>query len=223
MNRKSINLDSKKMKKSEFYKNKKVLWIDHIDVNKILVSKKEPYGTKNALKYFIGYNDNDVIRPLCLRLPQMTGYATKFSENMTMSFKANNKQLLKNYNKIWEKVEKLMRIDFESKPVYGDDDKYIKTKIKIYADNMITNFHNKKMPKGKAPCKCLLIIMLDSAIKANKKYFSQILFEECKYVQEKIKTENHIDEDLEKKNLIVTLMIKQNLILIMTNNLLKIF
>ena len=63
----------------------------------------------------------------------MTGYARKFDENATMSFRANNKQLLKNYNKIWEKVEKLMRIDFESKPVYGDDDKCIKTKIKIYA------------------------------------------------------------------------------------------
>ena len=223
MNRKSINLDSKKMKKSEFYKNKKVLWIDHIDVNKILVSKKEPYGTKNALKHVIGYNNNDVIRPLRVRFPQMTGYIKKFAENVTMPFRANNKQLFKNYNKIWEKVKMLLKIDFESKPVYGDDEKYIKTKIKIYADNMITNFHNKKMPKGKAPCKCLLIIMLDSAIKANKKYFSQILFEECKYVQEKIKTENHIDEDLEKKNLIVTLMIKQNLILIMTNNLLKIF
>ena len=44
-----------------------------------------------------------------------------------------------------------MRIDFESKPVYGDDDKYIKTKIKIYAGSMITNFHNKKMSKEKAP------------------------------------------------------------------------
>ena len=53
----------------------------------------------------------------------MTGYARKFDENATMSFRANNKQLLKNYNKIWEKVEKLMRIDSESKPVYGDDDK----------------------------------------------------------------------------------------------------
>ena len=59
-----------------------------------------------------------------------------------------------------------MRIDFESKPVYGDDDKYIKAKIKLYADNMITNFHNKKMPKEKAPCKCLSIVMLDSVIKA---------------------------------------------------------
>ena len=115
-----------------------------------------------------------------------------------MSFRANNKQLLKNYNKIWEKVEKLMRIDFESKPVYGDDDKYIKTKIEIYADNMITNFHNKKMPKEKAPCKCLSIIMLVSVIKANKKYYPQTLFEEWKYVEGKIKMENFIDDDLEK-------------------------
>ena len=126
MNVKNINFDDKKIKKSEFYRNKKAFQLDDIDVNKILVSKKEPYGTKNALKYFIGYNDNDVIRPLCLRLPQMTGYAKKFNENAAMSFRVNNKQLLKNYNKIWEKVGKLMRIDLESKPVYGDDDKYIK-------------------------------------------------------------------------------------------------
>ena len=112
-----------------FTKNFINLLIDDIDVNKILVSKKEPYATKNTLKYFIGYNDNDVIRPLCVRLPQMTGYVKKFVENVTMSFRANKKQLLKNYNKI---VEMLLQIDFERKPVYGDDDKYIKTKIKKY-------------------------------------------------------------------------------------------
>ena len=83
----SINFDDKKIKKSDFYnKNKKIFNIDDIDVNKILVSKKEPYGKNNSLIYFIGYNDNDVIRPLCLRLPQMTGYAKKFNENVTMSF-----------------------------------------------------------------------------------------------------------------------------------------
>ena len=128
----------------------------------------------------------------------MTGYAKKFNENATMSLRVKSKYFLKNYNKIREKVEKLLSIDFESKPVYGDDDKYIKTKIKIYAGSMITNFHNKKMPKEKAPCKCLSIIMIDSVIKANKKYYPQTLLEECKYVQEKIKTENYIDEDLEK-------------------------
>ena len=91
------------------------------------------------------------------------------------SFRANNKQLLKNYSKIWEKVEKLTRIDFESKLVYSDDDKYIKAKTEIYAGSMVTNFHDKKIPKGKAPCKCLSIIMLDSVIKANQKYYPQAL------------------------------------------------
>ena len=198
MSGRNINFDDKKNQKSEFYKNKKVFQIDDVDVNKILVSKKEPYGTNNALKYFIGYNDNDVIRLWCVRLPQMSGYAKKFNENATMSFRVNNKRLLKNYDKIWGKVEKLLKRDFESKPVYSNDDKYINRKIKIYAGSVIINFHNKKMPKEKAPCKCLSIMMLDSLIKANKKHYPQTLFEECKYVQEKIKTENHIEEDLEK-------------------------
>ena len=67
MNTKNINFDNKKNQKSDFYKNRKVFQIDDIDVNKILVSKKEPYGTKNALKYFIRYND-DVVKPLFVRL-----------------------------------------------------------------------------------------------------------------------------------------------------------
>ena len=158
---------TKKSEKSNFYKNKKINNIEDINVDNILVSKKEPYGT-----YFIGYNDNDIIRPLCIKLPQMTGYVRKFNENLTISFRVKDKQLLKKYNNIWEKVEKLMKIDFESKPVYGNDDKYIKTKIKIYEKSIITNFHNKKTPKEKAPCKCLSITMIDSVIKANEKYYS---------------------------------------------------
>ena len=114
-----------------------------------------------------------------------------------MSFIVKDKRLLKNYTKIWEAIEGLMKINFESKPVYRDDDKYIKTKIKTYAGSIITNFHNKKMPKEKAPCKCLSIIMIDLVIRVNKKYYPQTLLEECKYKQEKIKIVNHIDEDLE--------------------------
>ena len=90
MNGNNISFDDKEIKKSTFYKNKKVFQIDNIDVNKISVSKKETYGTKNALKYFIEYNDNDIIRPLCLRFPQMTSYARKFNENAAMSFRVNN-------------------------------------------------------------------------------------------------------------------------------------
>ena len=52
------------------------------------------------------------------------------------------------------------------------------------------------MPKEKSQCKCLSIIILDSVIKASKKYYPQTFLEECKYVQEKIKTENYIEDDL---------------------------
>ena len=149
-----------KNQKSDLYnnKNKKIFIIDVIDVNKILVFKKEQYGEYNSFKYFIGYIDNDVIRPLCLKLSQMTGYINEFDEDknenknknkntIAMSLKVNDKELFKNYNKIWKKIERLMSIDFDSKPVYGNDDKYIKTKIKTYKDSITTDFHNKKVPK----------------------------------------------------------------------------
>ena len=87
----------KKSKKVTSTKTKKILNIYDTDVNKILVSKKEPYGTNNALRYFVGYNDIDAIRPLYLRLSKMTGYIIIFDENknkntITISLKVNGKQ-----------------------------------------------------------------------------------------------------------------------------------
>ena len=81
---------------------------------------------------------------MSIKLPQMTGYFRKFNENSTMSFRVKDKQLLKSYNIIWEKIEKLMKIQFESMPVYGDDDKYMKTKIKIYAKKYDHKFSQQK-------------------------------------------------------------------------------
>ena len=98
MSGKNIIFNDKKINKSNFYKNKKLFKIDDIDINKILVSKKEPYGKKSSFKYFIGYDDNDDIRPLCIRLPQMIEYAKYFeNNNKTMSFKVSDKKLLKRY------------------------------------------------------------------------------------------------------------------------------
>ena len=107
MNGKNINFDKKNIKKSDFYnKNKKIFNIDDIDVNKILVSKKEQYGKYNSVKYFIDYNDNDVIKPLYLELSQITGYINKFNEDknknknkntitMSLKVKDNNKITIK--------------------------------------------------------------------------------------------------------------------------------
>ena len=91
-----------------FIKTKNIFNIDNNDVNKILVSIKETYGKYNSFKYFIGYNDNDVIRPLYLFLSQTTGYINKFDKNkVTMSIMIEDIQLLKNYNKIWKKIKNL--------------------------------------------------------------------------------------------------------------------
>ena len=94
MSGKNINFNDKKIKRTTFYKNKTINAIEDNDFNNILVFKKEPHGNKNLVKYFIGYNDNDIIRPQCIRLPQMTAYARKFDENATLSFIVKDKKVL---------------------------------------------------------------------------------------------------------------------------------
>ena len=124
-----------------------------------------------------------------------------------------------------EKIEREMSIDFESKPFYGDDDddddddKYIKTKIKIYNDNIMANFH-KKAPNEKIPCKCLSIITLDSVTEAYENYYPQTFLEECKYLQEKLKLENYINNSLDSDS---DDNDDDNDIINMMNNLLKVF
>ena len=108
MRGKSLNFDDKTISESNFYKSKKVLKIDDIDINKILGSKKESYDTKYSSKYIIGYHDDD----------NVINYVKHSDSNKTMSFKVIDNKLLKNYNKIWEKISNLMKIEFDSEPVY---------------------------------------------------------------------------------------------------------
>ena len=124
----------------------------------------------------------------------MIGYVKHFDSNKTMSFKVDDNKLLKKYNKIWEKISNLMNIEFDSEPVYGDNDKYIKTNVKMYEDRVNTNFQGKKVPKENASYKCLSLIMLGSVIRVNKKYYPQTLLEEYKYAVRKNKLENLIND-----------------------------
>ena len=105
-----------------------------------------------------------------------------------------------------EKIERLISINFDSKPTYGDDDKYIKTRIKTYEDSITTSFYNEKVSKKileeKIPCKCLSIVMLDSVLYAYEKYHPQTFFEECKYKrqQQQQQQKNYIDEELKSES-----------------------
>ena len=84
--------------------------------------------------------------------------------------------------------------------MYGDIDKYIKAKIKMYGDRVNTNFQGKKVPKENASYECLSLIMLDSIIRVNKKYYPQTLLEECEYVIRKNKMEDLINDDLDLRS-----------------------
>ena len=119
----TVNFEDKKVNKKDFYKNKKPYDFYDIDTEKILVSKKEPYGKKGSIKYFVGYNDEDVIRPLCVKFPQMIGYVKNFDGNKMMSFRVNDEKMLKKYNKIWDTIADLLDVQFN--PVYVDNEKYI--------------------------------------------------------------------------------------------------
>ena len=110
---------------------------------------------------------------LGIKLPQMTGYVKCFNSNKIMSFKAIEKKLLKSCSKIWERVSSLMNIEFDNESVYGDNDKYMKTKIKSYEDKVNSNFQGNKIPNKNASYKCLSLIMLDSIIRVNKKIILQ--------------------------------------------------
>ena len=80
------------------------------------------------------------------------------------------------------------------------------------------------MPKENTPCTCLSIIMLDSVIKAKKKYYPQTVLEECKYEQKWIKIENLIDDDLEKSKSDCDSNDETNLIMMnITNKFKKVF
>ena len=124
----------------------------------------------------------------------MVGYVKCFDSDKTITLKVIDKKLLKNCTKIWERVSSLMSIEYDSESVYGNNDKYIKTKIKLYGDKINTNFQGKKIPKENASYKYLSLVMLDSVIRANKKYCPQIILEECKNEIKKNKMENLIND-----------------------------
>ena len=87
MNDLIIIFDNKKIKKNIFYRSRKPFDLNDIDVNRIVISKEVVYGTKNSLKYFIEYfNEDDVIRPLLLKLPQMVGYLKEFNDSIYLSY-----------------------------------------------------------------------------------------------------------------------------------------
>ena len=108
----------------------------------------------------------------------------------------NHKEILEKYNKIWNKTKSLFKKEYNSEPVYNN--KFIKTKVKIYNDRVYTNFQYNKITKDNEYCKFLSVILLHSIlVNSDKEYYPQIFLEECKYLVKNRQIINKINEDLE--------------------------
>ena len=100
MSLKKIKSGNKEVNKKEIYSSKEAILLDSVDLSKIVVSKKWKIDGK-TYKYFCGYLNNDVIKSLCVILPQMNGYIKYFDDGgKNMSFVTYDEKVYEKYNEI---------------------------------------------------------------------------------------------------------------------------
>ena len=143
--------------------------LDSVDLSKIVISSRWKLND-TTYKYFCGYLNNDFIKPLCVILPQMSGYIKYFDNNgKNMSFVTDDKDVCEKYNKIWNVVKRLLKLEFTASPIR--DDKYILAKLKIFKKKNLTTFNNNNniIPIEKNHYICIPAIDIDSVLKIDKK------------------------------------------------------
>ena len=171
---KTLVFNDAEVSKKDFYDPKKAIPLTLVDINSIVVSNKVKNNNETS-KYFIGYLNNfDEVSSLCIILPQIDGYI-KYFENgrKNMSFKIEDNEVYIKYNQIWNKIKELLGIKFYSEPIY--EDKYIKTKVKVFSSVINTLFSGDEIPKERVQYACISFISIDSVLRVNKKIIHKFI------------------------------------------------
>ena len=195
MSSQKIKFGDKEVDEKKFYSSKEAILLDSVDLNKIVVSSR--WKLKDtAYKYFCGYLNNDVIKPLCVILLQMNGYIKYFDNGgKNMSFVTDDKEVYGKYDEIRNVVKSLLKLKFSASPIR--DDKYILPKLKIFKNKNITTFNNNNIfHMEKNHYICIPAIDIDSVLKTDKKAYPQVYLEECKYKLKKRKPVSFIDSGI---------------------------
>ena len=184
-----------RLNKKEFHKSRHPIELSSVTVDQIVVSDKFKHS-EEGFKHFIGYKEGEIAKPLCIILPQMSGYI-KYFENggKKMPFLIKNNELQKRYKQIWDAIKNKLSIKFHSKPVY--EEKYLKVKVKEFDGVVKTNFLSNGVPKENMHYTCIACITIDSVMKMNKKNYPQVYLEECKYRIKKIQMSRFISTELD--------------------------
>ena len=163
-------------------------------VDQIVVFDKFKHNNE-GFKYFIGYQEGEIVKPLCIILPQMSGYI-KYFENggKNMSFLIKDDEVWEKYEQIWDVIKNKLGIKFHSEPVY--EYRYLKAKVREFDGVIKTNFLGNDIPKENMHYTCIACITIDSVIKIDKKNYPQVYLEECKYRLKKIQITRFINTEL---------------------------
>ena len=195
MSSQKIKFGDKEVDKKKFYSSKEAILLDSVDLSKIVVSSRWKLND-TTYKYFCGYLNNDVIKPLCVILPQMNRYIKYFDNaGQNMSFVTDDKEVYGKYDEIWNVVKSLLKLKFAASPIRND--KYILAKLKIFKKKNLPTFNNNNIvPIEKDHYICIPAIDIDSVLKIDKKPYSQAYLEECKYKLKKRKLISFIDSEI---------------------------
>ena len=196
MSLQKIKFGDKEVDKETFYSSKEAILLDSVDLSKIVVSSRWKLNY-TIYKYFRGYLNNDVIiKPLCVILPQMNGYIKYFHDGgKNMSFVTDDEKVYEKYGEIWNVVKGLLKLKFAASPIRND--KYILAKLKIFRKKNLTTFNNNNIvPIEKNHYNCIPAIDIDSVLKIDKKAYPQAYLEECKYKLKKRKIVSFIDSEI---------------------------
>ena len=195
MSSQKIKFGDKEVDKKTFYSSKEAILLDSVDLSKIVVSSRWKLNF-TTYKYFCGYLNNDgIIKPLYVILPQMNGYIKYFDVGgKNMSFVTDDEKVYEKYDEIWNAVKSLLKLKFAASPIRND--KYILAKLKIFRKNNLTTFNNNNIvPIEKNNYICIPAIDIDSVLKIDKKAYPQAYLEECKYKLKKRKLVSFIDSE----------------------------
>ena len=179
MTEKTLKFNNIRVNKKEFDKSKKLIDLLSVNVDQIVISDKfKDYN--EGFKYFISYQEGEIVKPLCIILSQMSGYIKYFEYGgKNMYFLIKDDDVQEKYKQIWDVIKNNLKIKFHSLPVY--DKKYIKTKVREYDGAIKTSFLGNDVLKENMHYTCIACITIDSVMRMEKKYFPQVYLEECKY------------------------------------------
>ena len=153
MSEKTLKFNNIKLNKKYFHKSKQPIDLKSVNVDQIVVSDKFKYSDE-GFKYFIGYQEGEIVKPLCIILPQMSGYIKYFEDGgKSMSFMVKDDNVLDKYNKFWDKIKEKVNIKFHSRSLY--DKPYIKAKVREFDGKIKTNFLGDEVLK-----ECIILALL---------------------------------------------------------------